>query len=100
MEMMMSIMGGMAKGGGVRGNFGGGGGKSASGYGGRTAQSTVAAFIAENGIDERGSETLMQCPPDVQQQVMARGSLLDARNPNAALMGRIRDASKGGTALS
>jgi len=57
---------------------------------------SVAAFIADNGLDERGAEALMALSPDQQQAVMARGSVKECRNPSSALIGRIRDLGKGG----
>lgn len=57
----------------------------------------VETFIAENDLDEKAMDALRDCAPEVQQTVMARGDLKDARNPSAALLGRIRDANaKGG----
>jgi hypothetical protein len=64
-------------------------GQAPSGY-------SVEQFVTENELDERAIQTLMECSPHVQQVVMARGDLKDARNPSAALLGRIKEANQGG----
>lgn len=56
---------------------------------------SLDAFIAENRIDASAGDKLRALPPDVQKAVIDRGNLTDARNPNAMLMGRIRDATSG-----
>merc|ERR1719247_3982479 len=86
----MGGMGGMSGFGGCgMGGMGGMGGMAKSkGAGG------VMAFVAQNGLDERAAESLMSAEPSVQQAVLARGSLADARNPSSALLGRIRDAKQ------
>lgn len=71
--------------------------KDASSSAGGWAPSPVGfvsaqSFIKENGIDERAAEALVACKPSVQQAVLSRGSLKDARNPSSALLGRIKDA--------
>merc|ERR1719271_217723 len=90
MNPMMGGMGGMGGFGGCgMGGMGGMGGMAKSkGAGG------VMAFVAQNGLDERAAESLMSAEPSVQQAVLARGSLADARNPSSALLGRIRDAKQ------
>lgn len=52
----------------------------------------VEAFIQENELDRRAADALAGSPPEVQQYVVSRGSLRDARNPSAALLSRLRDA--------
>lgn len=52
----------------------------------------VEAFIIANNIDESAASALRDCRPDVQQTVLVRGPLVSARNPSAALHGRIRDS--------
>merc|ERR1712066_626754 len=49
-------------------------------------------FIMENGLDEESAIALKKCSYEVQQNVMAKGSLQGTRNPPAALRGRMRDA--------
>lgn len=85
-------------GGGGGGGFGGslGGGLPRAGPPPGSAPSTdVNVFIKENGIDTTAGEKLRSLPADLQKGVMERGNLTDARNPNAMLMGRIRDALAG-----
>ena len=53
----------------------------------------VEDFIAENVLDERAAAALREASPDLRDAVMMRGSLRDTRNPSAALLGRLRDAS-------
>jgi len=52
----------------------------------------VGAFLQENDLDQRATEALLGAPPDVQEYIVSRGSLRDARNPSAALLSRLRDA--------
>jgi len=59
------------------------------------ASSDVEQFIADNRIDPSAGNKLRALPEDIQKTVMSRGNLTDARNPNAMLMGRIRDAERG-----
>merc|ERR1719230_460782 len=58
------------------------------------AGSDVDAFIARNNIDASAAASLRALSHEGRQQVMGRGDLQDARNPNAVLMGRIRDAQR------
>jgi len=55
----------------------------------------VEAFIADNNLDMRASESLRVSAPKVQQVVMARGSLADCQKPSAVVLCRIKDAEKG-----
>eukprot|EP00928_Gymnodinium_smaydae_P054197 TRINITY_DN38015_c0_g1_i1.p2 TRINITY_DN38015_c0_g1~~TRINITY_DN38015_c0_g1_i1.p2 ORF type:complete len:274 (-),score=45.55 TRINITY_DN38015_c0_g1_i1:199-1020(-) len=77
-------------------NAGGGGGAPMGGHQGPPPGSTpstdVNVFIMENNIDTSAGEKLKALSPEIQKAVMERGNLTDARNPNAMLMGRIRDA--------
>lgn len=59
------------------------------------SDNSVDQFCAENRIDASAGDRLKALPRDVQKSVMGRGNLTDARNPNAVLMGRIRDAERG-----
>lgn len=92
--------GGMS-GGGWGGGWGGdsyggwGMGSKGSGFGGKGG-GDIESFIRENDIDDRAATDLRNEGRDVQQFVMSRGGLNDARNPSAAVLGRIRDAKKGG----
>lgn len=65
---------------------------TSAGGGGDTS---VDQFIAENRLDASAAERMRALPRDIQKVVMGRGNLTDARNPNAVLMGRIRDAERG-----
>jgi len=87
--MMMMMMKAKGKGASMLGK-GKAGGKG-KGYGGGKSGG-VMGFIRDNGIDERAAEALIGAGRDVQEHVMAQGSLRDARNPNAVLQGRLRKA--------
>jgi len=52
-------------------------------------------FLRENNIDPGACDKFWAAYPEVQQRVMEQGSLADTKNPSAALLGRIRHASKG-----
>eukprot|EP00929_Paragymnodinium_shiwhaense_P108896 TRINITY_DN75241_c0_g1_i1.p2 TRINITY_DN75241_c0_g1~~TRINITY_DN75241_c0_g1_i1.p2 ORF type:complete len:176 (-),score=48.15 TRINITY_DN75241_c0_g1_i1:130-657(-) len=55
----------------------------------------IHEFLAENPeIDEKAQNDLKDCPPEVQEAVLARGEIGSARNKSAALIARIRDARK------
>jgi len=54
----------------------------------------VEQFLAESGTDESSSDVLRQQPPHVQQAVMGRGDLSNARNPSATLLHRIGEERK------
>jgi len=57
----------------------------------------VEIFIMENeGLDERATTALREAEPGPQQAAITRGSLQECHNPSAALLGRLRDAQKGG----
>ena len=53
----------------------------------------VKDFVEENELDDRAAAALRGASPDLRDAVMMRGSLRDTRNPSAALLGRLRDAS-------
>lgn len=57
--------------------------------------SDIDVFISENRIDASAGDRLRALSKEMQEKVMSRGNLTDARNPNAVLMGRIRDAERG-----
>merc|ERR1719401_3292485 len=52
----------------------------------------IDKFLQANDVDDRCSNDLRACPPEVQRIVLSRGDLSTARNPSAALIARIRDA--------
>merc|ERR1712232_316243 len=52
----------------------------------------VEQFIAENGIDVSAANDLRGCPPEVLRCVLEKGTLMGCRNPNAALIMRIKKA--------
>merc|ERR1711879_86250 len=58
--------------------------------GGNNFQS-VEMFLAEAGVDGPPANVLLECPPEVQQAVMARGDLSTARNPAAVLLTRVKE---------
>jgi len=60
----------------------------------------VDEFLKNNKVDERASQDLRECPPEVQQKVLNRGDLTSARNPSAAVLVRIRDARVESTSRS
>merc|ERR1719230_837064 len=70
------------------------------------AAQAVAEFCRASGLDGSAEKTLLEQPPDVQQWVMAEGSLTGS-NKSAVLMSRIRrivdqrhlPRSSGGSAL-
>eukprot|EP00929_Paragymnodinium_shiwhaense_P033114 TRINITY_DN18245_c0_g1_i1.p1 TRINITY_DN18245_c0_g1~~TRINITY_DN18245_c0_g1_i1.p1 ORF type:complete len:190 (-),score=52.25 TRINITY_DN18245_c0_g1_i1:202-771(-) len=49
-------------------------------------------FESNPEIDEKAKEDLKACSPEMQEMVLARGDISDARNKSAALIARIRDA--------
>merc|ERR1712232_1103449 len=55
---------------------------------------SLDAFIFENRLDTIAADRLRRLTDEQQQRVMERGNLTDARNPNAVLMGRIREATR------
>jgi len=67
---------------------GGGGGR---GQDRQDVDGAVQQFVQENDLDEKSSQALLFCPPDVQQQVLSQGPL-EGRNPSAMVMGRIKRA--------
>merc|ERR1712048_308710 len=57
------------------------------------ASDPVEKFLIENGIiGDPAADDLRGCPPDVQELVMAQGSLRSARKPAASLVIRIKKA--------
>jgi len=51
----------------------------------------VEDFIRDNRVDENASRALRTESPEVQAEVLERGTLADCINASAAVMGRIRD---------
>jgi len=73
-------------------SWGGGGNAAPSSQPG--LYGNVDDFIQEYHIDQRAAEALRGASHDVQQAVLARGGLQDARNPSSAVLGRLRDAKQ------
>lgn len=73
---------------GGRGGGGGGGGRDNRSYG---LQGAVEDFIRASYLDDRASEALRSCPPDIQEAVLSRGDLQGTRNPSSALLARLKD---------
>jgi hypothetical protein len=65
-------------------------------WGGMRSSPPVEEFIMVNNLDDRAAQALLSQTEDVQNSVVERGSLQDARNPSSAVLGRIRDATGGG----
>lgn len=61
----------------------------------RSADPVVEAFLDASLVDDSAADALRDCPPAVQQAVMERGGLENARNPSSVLLSRIRDATGG-----
>jgi len=57
-----------------------------------TLAEEVDAFIFDNGIDEKGAEMFRAAGPEVQEWVLDRGNVGNARNPSSVLLSRIREA--------
>jgi len=54
------------------------------------ANESVETFIVTEGVDEAAAGALRDLDPDLQEQVVARGTLAGTRNPSATLLGRIK----------
>jgi len=52
----------------------------------------VDRYILENELDKRAADALLSCPINLQNLVISKGNLQDARNPSAALLSRIRES--------
>mmetsp|Transcript_36039 Transcript_36039/g.72539 ORF Transcript_36039/g.72539 Transcript_36039/m.72539 type:complete len:288 (-) Transcript_36039:51-914(-) len=62
-------------------------------------EAKVEKFLLENpGLDERAVKALKSASPEIQSNVLERGSLVDCNNPTAVLISRIRRESE--TSLS
>merc|ERR1719215_777684 len=72
----------------------------ASVLGAAAGLSDVDSFIAKNGIDAGAGQKLKSLPPDLMRSVIERGDLQEARNPNAVLMSRIREAERSGVSAT
>jgi len=62
-----------------------------AGRGSRNLAERVERFVAECGIDEQAAEVLRKSHPDVQEEIIQRNDVAQARNPSSALRARIRD---------
>merc|ERR1719277_457027 len=58
------------------------------------ASGEVEQFIRENHLDDGAAKALRAAAPEVQSEVVNRGTLLDCTNPSSAVMGRIREAKQ------
>lgn len=67
-------------------------GPSTSSFSSIVSAAAVDRFIQENRLDDSAARLLRAENPEIQAQVIDRGSLADCRNPSSAVMGRIRDA--------
>lgn len=56
------------------------------------ASPEVEDFIASNDVDGLAARQLREAPKEIQEDVVARGSLSDCRNPSAVCLARIREA--------
>jgi len=68
---------------------------------GGESSSEVEQFIRENHLDDGAAKAMRSAAPEVQSEVVNRGTLLDCTNPSSAVMGRIREAkqARGGAAV-
>lgn len=62
-----------------------------------TSMNPIEAFLAQHPFEPRAASWLRRLPPDQQQQVIQR-PLLEARNPTAVLLARIRSVASCGPA--
>ncbi|CAK0803185.1 unnamed protein product [Prorocentrum cordatum] len=56
---------------------------------------SVADFLSMSNVSAEAAQRMRQLAPHLQQVVLKRGPLHDARNPTAVLLARIRDAELG-----
>merc|ERR1719373_278957 len=68
------------------------GGACAAAGGDPVGGGKVDVFISENRLDDGAARALRAESPDVQEEVVSRGSLVACTNPSSAVMGRIREA--------
>merc|ERR1712039_485498 len=61
---------------------------------GSSESAEVEQFIRENHLDDGAAKAIRSAAPDVQSEVVNRGTLLDCTNPSSAVMGRIREAKQ------
>merc|ERR1711907_273632 len=64
------------------------------GMGGEDAAAAAMQWISQSGVDENVAEIFMKEPAQVQDAVMARGSLESASDKNSACMARIGKAKR------
>merc|ERR1712151_761186 len=60
---------------------------------GQEPRRAVERFLESNGITDKAAMILRDAPPEVQNLVLERGSLLECRNPSGALVGRVNAAA-------
>jgi len=58
------------------------------------ARENVLEFLKANDIDDRAREAFLGCSEAVQDAILRKGDLSDARNASSALMARIGDAKR------
>lgn len=75
-------------------HFGGGGGASPAVF--QLAKKAVEMFLESSGADERACDALRTADPETQLAVLDRGGLQGSNNPSSALLGRLKQAQKGG----
>lgn len=51
----------------------------------------VADFVVQNNLDVAAQNAMYELEPDLQRELMDRGSLTDARNPSAVVLSRVRN---------
>ena len=57
-------------------------------------EADVLAYLRVNAIDGNAGTALLALPPRFQAAVLSEGNVLGTRNPSAALMGRIKSATR------
>merc|ERR1712226_1191821 len=63
-------------------------------FGGSFGEDDVSQFLQEAGVDEMAISVFQSQKPEVQRAVMAKGSLLGAKNTSSALISRVRQCSR------
>jgi len=62
------------------------------GSGGALAEEEVLSWCLANGVDDKSTGLLLEAEPEVQAKVLGHGDLVDARNPSAMLISRVRQS--------
>eukprot|EP00929_Paragymnodinium_shiwhaense_P006985 TRINITY_DN110940_c0_g1_i1.p1 TRINITY_DN110940_c0_g1~~TRINITY_DN110940_c0_g1_i1.p1 ORF type:complete len:861 (-),score=203.49 TRINITY_DN110940_c0_g1_i1:116-2698(-) len=58
-------------------------------------ETMIDQFVRRERLDAKAADALRTCSPQVVMHILDRGTLQTARNPSAALLGRIREAESG-----